>query len=181
MSYTVLPRVTGLLARGAGGARPLEPGRYTRRCDEPGPHPTCNRDMLTKLFAACSLMALCVVIHAAGVTWALRWLRVRVLPGGFWFSTGLFVLVAIWIVLLHLAEICLWAIAYLWTGAMPDLQTALYFSAVTYTTTGYGDLVLPQEWRLYGGVEALTGILLCGWSTGFFFAIVSRLYGLQPR
>jgi hypothetical protein len=52
----------------------------------------------------------------------------------------------------------------------------MYFSAVTYTTTGYGDLVLPKEWRLVGGVEALTGILMCGWSTGFFFAAVSRTF-----
>jgi voltage-gated potassium channel Kch len=59
---------------------------------------------------------------------------------------------------------------------MPDLQSAIYFSAATYTTVGYGDLVLPVEWRLVGGVEALTGILMCGWSTGFFFAIVSRMF-----
>jgi hypothetical protein len=59
---------------------------------------------------------------------------------------------------------------------MPDLASALYFSAVTYTTTGYGDLVLAEEWRLLGAVEALTGILMCGWSTGFFFAVVNRLY-----
>jgi hypothetical protein len=59
---------------------------------------------------------------------------------------------------------------------MPDLPSALYFSAVTYTTTGYGDLVLNEGWRLLGAVEALTGILMCGWSTGFFFAIVNRLY-----
>jgi voltage-gated potassium channel Kch len=64
---------------------------------------------------------------------------------------------------------------YEWKGAMVDLQSALYFSAVTYTTTGYGDLVLPQEWRLVGAVEALTGILMCGWSTGFFFVVVSQM------
>ena len=46
---------------------------------------------------------------------------------------------------------------------------------MTYTTTGYGDLVLPSEWRLVGGVEALTGILMCGWSAAFFFAVVSRM------
>jgi hypothetical protein len=46
--------------------------------------------------------------------------------------------------------------------AMPDLQSGLYFSAVTYTTTGCGDLVLPDLWRLVGAVEALTGILMCG-------------------
>jgi hypothetical protein len=75
----------------------------------------------------------------------------------------------------HLVEIAIWACFYQWKGAMPDLSSALYFSAVTYTTTGYGDLVLPQDWRLVGGVEALTGILMCGWSTGFFFAMVSRM------
>jgi hypothetical protein len=59
---------------------------------------------------------------------------------------------------------------------MPDMQASLYFSAVTYTTTGYGDLVLPKEWRLVGAIEALCGILMCGWSTGFFFAVVSRMF-----
>jgi len=50
---------------------------------------------------------------------------------------------------------------------------------VTYTTTGYGDLVLPPEWRLVGAIEALTGILMCGWSTAFFLTVGSRLY--EPR
>ena len=76
---------------------------------------------------------------------------------------------------MHLLEIVAWGFLYVWTGAIPDVQSALYFSAVTYTTTGYGDIVLPQEWRLVGGIEALTGILMCGWSTGFFFAVVHRL------
>lgn len=64
---------------------------------------------------------------------------------------------------------------------MPDLATASYFSAVTYTTTGYGDLVLPAEWRLVGGVEALTGILMCGLSTGMFFAVFSEIFGLSRK
>jgi hypothetical protein len=135
--------------------------------------------MLTRLLVGTSLMAACVIIHAGGVTWALRQLRGAAVPRGFWRITGLFVLVAVWIVLLHLVEITLWAGVYVWNGAMPDMQSALYFSAVTYTTTGYGDIVLPMEWRLDGAMEALTGILMCGWSTGFFFAIVSRVYGPQ--
>ena len=127
-------------------------------------------------------MAVCVVIHASGVTAALRWLRH---PRG---ATILALDRAVHSpgrldIFLHLVEITVWALFYVWTGAMPDLQSALYFSAVTYTTTGYGDLVLPTEWRLVGGVEALTGILMCGWSTGFFFAVVSRMFRaqLQPE
>jgi Ion channel len=136
--------------------------------------------MLTRLLVGCALMAVCVITHAGGLTWALRRLRGTAMPIGFWPSTWLFVLVALWIVLLHCVEIALWAVVYVWNGAIPDLPSAIYFSAVTYTTTGYGDVVLPREWRLDAGMEALTGILMCGWSTGFFFAIVSRLYGPQP-
>jgi hypothetical protein len=133
--------------------------------------------MLSKLLVAWCLLAACVVVHATGVTSALRWLRRRPGMGSqFWSSTWLFISVAGWIVLLHLIEITVWAVFYLRTSAMPELQSALYFSAVTYTTTGYGDLLLPREWQLVGGVEALTGILMCGWSTGFFFAVVSRMF-----
>jgi Ion channel len=121
-------------------------------------------------------MSVCVAIHASGVTSALRRLPQPADPTGrFWPWTWLFIRIAGWIILLHLVEITVWALFYVWKGAMADLQSSLYFSAVTYTTTGYGDLVLPKEWRLVGGVEALTGILMCGWSTGFFFAVVSRM------
>jgi hypothetical protein len=136
--------------------------------------------MVSRLLLAFAFMALCVAIHASGVSLALR--RTRWEPDErlrFVHWTGRFVRVAAWIVLLHLCEIAAWAGLYAWKDAMPDLQTAMYFSAVTYTTTGYGDLVLPESWRLVGAVEALTGILMCGWSTGFFFAVVSRTY--EPR
>ena len=133
--------------------------------------------MVVKLLVAWALMAACVVVHAAGLSVALRhYRRQPVLLGRFWPQMRLFTRLAAWIVLLHLIEITVWAAYYVFQGAMPDLHTSLYFSAVTYTTTGYGDLVLPPEWRLVGAVEALTGILMCGWSTGFFFAAVSRMF-----
>jgi len=135
--------------------------------------------MVMRLLAGCAMMAGCVIIHAAGIAWALRWLRRGPLPDGFWPGTWLFVRLALWMVLLHLTEITVWATMYVWNRALPDLPSALYFSVVTYTTTGYGDVVLPPPWRLDAGIEALTGILMCGWSTGFFFAIVSRLHQRQ--
>jgi voltage-gated potassium channel Kch len=133
--------------------------------------------VISRLLIALGLMGVCVVIHASGMSWAMRQLRShRPSSLQFWPVTQMFVLVAAWLILLHLAEVAVWAVFYLWRDAMPDLAAALYFSAVTYTTTGYGDLVLPEGWRLLGGVHALTGILMCGWSTGFFFAVVNRLY-----
>lgn len=133
--------------------------------------------MILVLFNAFALMAVSVGIHAAGVTLAMRWMPRR--PEfylRFWHWTWLFICVAGWMILFHLLEIGVWAAFFVWKRAMVDAPSAIYFSAVTYTTTGYGDLVLPQEWRLVGAVEALTGILMCGWSTGFFFAVVARIF-----
>jgi len=130
--------------------------------------------VIRQLLFAGPTMALCVLAHAVGVTVAARRLSI-VQAARFSQWVWMFIRLAWLIVLLHLVEITLWAFLYLWREAMPDLQSAVYFSAVTYTTTGYGDLVLPMEWRLVGAVEALTGILMCGWSAGFFFAVVSQI------
>lgn len=134
--------------------------------------------MLTKLVAALLLMAVCVVLHATGLTAAMRWLERSLVTLGrsYWRQLRLLITVAGWTVLVHLVEITVWAAYYAGGGGMPDIDSALYFSAVTYTTVGYGDLVLPESWRLVGGIEALTGILMCGWSTGFFFAIVNQIF-----
>jgi Ion channel len=82
--------------------------------------------------------------------------------------------------LAHLAEIALWAGFFVWKEALATFELAFYFSAVTYATIGYGDVVLPEPWRLLAAMEGLTGILMCGWSAAFFFAVVSRLFAL-PR
>ena len=110
-------------------------------------------------------------------------MKVRLARGtrDFWPSTWGLVRVASWTMCLHLLQILVWAFHYARQGAMPDFATASYFSAVTYTTTGYGDLVLPEEWRLVGGIEALTGILMCGLSTGMFFAVFSDIFGLNRK
>jgi hypothetical protein len=124
-------------------------------------------------------MALCVAVHAIGLTTAFRWAgrSPALADSRLWPLIWLLIRIAGWTILISLIEITAWGLFYVWKQGMPDLQTSLYFSAVTYTTTGYGDLVLPKEWRLVGGIEALTGILMCGWSTGFFFAVVGKMYG----
>jgi hypothetical protein len=139
--------------------------------------------MFSKLLIAWTLAAVCVVVHAMGMTTLLRLLKEATARAAarFWTSTFLLVRLAGYIILMHLVEIAVWAFFYTWKQGMPDLQSALYFSAVTYTTTGYGDLVLPKEWRLVGGVEALTGILMCGWSAAFFIAVVGRMNPTRPN
>jgi hypothetical protein len=79
-----------------------------------------------------------------------------------------------WLILVHLLEISVWGLFYFWQGSLPDAESAFYFSGVTYTTIGYGDLVLPKPWRMLAPLEGLTGILMCGLSAAFFFAVVTR-------
>jgi hypothetical protein len=58
-----------------------------------------------------------------------------------------------------------------------DFSTSLYFSIGTYTTVGYGDVLLSdKEWRLLGGVEAWTGSLMLCWSTVILVNVLNKLY-----
>ena len=137
--------------------------------------------MFPELRAASFLLALTVVVHTVGMMALLRWVsRAHQKVGArFWTVTWLLIRVTWSLIVIHLVEVAIWALFYAWQGCLPDLESAFYFSGVTYTTVGYGDLVLPQAWRLLGPVEGLTGILMCGLSTGFFFALFSKLYAAQ--
>jgi hypothetical protein len=132
--------------------------------------------MLMKFLGAGGLVMVTVAIHAVGLSALLRaMLRSHALgKSGFRFVAGLVIVLAAWLVLLHMVEISLWGLAYYWWGCMPDPESGIYFSGVTYTTLGYGDQLLPKPWRMLAPLEAVTGILMCGLSTGLFFAVVNR-------
>ena len=61
-------------------------------------------------------------------------------------------------------------------GFFKDFETSWYFSLGSYTTIGYGDVVLPAKWRLFGGIEGISGVLLCGLSGAFLFAIINHMF-----
>jgi hypothetical protein len=81
------------------------------------------------------------------------------------------------LLLLHLADAMLWALFYVLVGALPGLELAAYFSLTSYTTVGYGDVVLPEPWRLLGPLEAAVGVLMLGWSTGILVAVIGMIHG----
>jgi hypothetical protein len=137
--------------------------------------------MLLTILAALVLVAVTMMLHIVGlVTLLVALVRKHAhAPTRFWPMTLLLIQVTWGLVLIHATEIGAWALFFLWMGCLPDAESAIYFSGVTYATVGYGDVVLPQPWRMLGPVEGLTGILMCGLSTGLFFAIITRLIG--PR
>jgi len=131
--------------------------------------------LLAKILVACCLVVVTVDIHAVGFDLLLRSIIRRALAtSGFLPITRMVVGLTVSLILIHLAEIAVWGLFYLWQGCLPDAESAFYFSGVTYTTIGYGDLVLPKAWRMFAPIEAMTAILMCGLSTGLFFALVSR-------
>ena len=138
---------------------------------------------LMKFVYAWVLLAACVSLHSAGLITLAGWLGKAGESPSQRFLKRLWLLVRLAgaIILLHVLQILFWALFYLWRDCMPDLSTAFYFSAVTYTTVGYGDLVLPVAWRNMAGIEALTGILMGGLSTGFFFMALNRMFETESR
>ena len=136
--------------------------------------------MLSLILTASALVAVTVVVHATGIAVLLRRFRLYSSPPGRgWPVLWLLLRMVLWLMLLHLTEIAVWALFYMWRGATPDAETAFYFSGVTYTTLGYGDVVLARPWRLLGPIEALAGILMGGLSTGYFLVILSRVHHLS--
>ena len=138
--------------------------------------------MFSVLLSACVLAYLTVAIHAMGIAVLLRaFIRLHPFPTGLRHIALMLLRMIWWLILLHLAEISIWGLFYLWRGLVTDVETAFYFSGVTYTTIGYGDVVLAKPWRLLGPIEGLMGVLMCGLSTGYFFVVASRIYQSRPN
>jgi len=132
-----------------------------------------------QLLIAGLLLAICVLIHGVG-THAVQGpmsRRFAVQEGSRILHPFLLTVVMfLFIFALHAIEMVVWAAAFWLVGALPTFGEAVYFSISSYTTVGYGDVVLDPEWRTLGACEAAVGVLLFGWSTALLFAVIQRLY-----
>ena len=129
------------------------------------------------------LVAITVAIHAAGSTAWVRFLVGHYLAEhsslSYWRAMGAITSTVIVLISLHALQIAMWAAAYqvlLPIGELATAEEALYFSFVTFTTLGYGDITLSDGWRLLSGIQALNGILLVGWTTALLFSVVQRMW-----
>jgi voltage-gated potassium channel len=134
--------------------------------------------LFSQLGVAVLLLSLTLSLQVIGVTALIEWLK-RVLTRdshkhGPVYAATLVVKSTVAIVILHGLVILLWASFYR-TLCFPAWEDAFYFSASSYSTVGYGDLVLPSHWRLLGPLEGITGVLMCGISVSVLFALVTRL------
>ena len=130
---------------------------------------------------ACAAIVLVIItlgMQSAGMAGLIEWAKSHFARGaqalGAWGAAVLVVRFTSLIICLHILEILLWAVFYRWR-CLSTWESAFYFSATSYSTVGYGDVVLQPVWRLLGPVESVSGVLMCGLSASFLFAVVTRL------
>jgi hypothetical protein len=135
--------------------------------------------MFVRLGLAAGLIAATVVIQAlfmsAGLNTFKRIEKHR--PGAM--ASEPATTTVIWILFLLVPivlDVTLWATFYYASGALPTFEEAIYFSTVTFTTVGYGDIVLDREWRQLATFEAVNGWIIFGWATALIMAVIQRLY-----
>lgn len=137
--------------------------------------------MLLQFAIGFVLIATTVILHALATDFLLPRIQgvKRMLRGNMRAFRSAFALVVVVAVIfgVMIIDIWLWAIFYLSVDALPDFETALYFSTCTFTTVGYGDIVLDSDWRLLSSFEAANGFLIFGWSTALIFEVVYKIYG----
>lgn len=138
--------------------------------------------LLAQFAVATILVLLCVIIHGLALFNLSRVMRgemtlermkhIRPLsPRGAVFT--LTIVLAMFA--LHGLEIWIFALSYWLLGAVQGLESALYFSTISYSTVGYNDTHILAQWRLLGAFESILGVFLLGWSTAFFFRMLGRI------
>ena len=118
-----------------------------------------------------------ILVHALALAATVNFLRHERKLGraGALIDLAIVVLVISFAFVAHLIEIAFWAVLLVLCGEFQEFGTALYHSAVNYTTLGYGDLLLTPSWRLLGPLEATNGVLMFGVSAAMVFAVIQRL------
>ena len=148
--------------------------------------PSCCEPMtfVRQASAAVALITLSLWLQCGGMAALIGWARTSLGPDthklGPLRSAVLMVRFTTAIIALHVLQILLWATFYRWICLLL-WESAFYFSTASYTTVGSGDVVLPQMWRILGPVESVVGVLMCGLSASFLFAMVTRLVEDEAR
>jgi hypothetical protein len=135
--------------------------------------------MLVPVSISAGVIIINTVIHAGAMHIALGAFKRR--SWGLWNRgehAGIYWVAGI-ILLMFMAsvlEVIVWALVYLAMDIFQSAEQAFYFSGVTYTTLGYGDMVIEGPWRILSAFEAANGIIMFGWTTALVFAVVQRIY-----
>ena len=139
---------------------------------------------LAAIFACLFLQALILVI-------ASRYYVRRVSSArhySFGFSLAVVGGVMFLLLLGNLAQIGIWALMFIFLEEFEVFGVAFYHSAVNFSTLGYGDIVMSEEHRILGPLEAVNGVLMIGASTAVLMAAMQDMlkkawheHGIESR
>ena len=136
-----------------------------------------------QLLAALIPMSFTVIFHAMGMGVVGLYLKRFGLPllHGAHVTARIIVMTGIVGITLvsHLFEIAIWAVFYLGTGLLPNAHKAMFFSMESYTTLGASNITLSGRWLGFEGFEAMTGMLMFGWSTAILAAVVMKFHSID--
>jgi Ion channel len=139
--------------------------------------------ILAPLLVGMAVSIFMILIHLLPVRITLELLRYEKKLGrigtSFWIDISIFLRVLLVGSLAHIIAVALWGVLFVICGEFRDLGTAIYHSAVNYTSLGYGDIIMSPSWRLLGPIETANGMLLFGVTTALIIAVLQRL--LEPR
>ena len=140
--------------------------------------------MLAQLLLAALLTVATVAIHAGCTVGILRFLAAVYVKHPLKDSvTGRLLIVSMLVLALlfvTLLEAILWSLTYLQLGVLDDAREAVYFSIVTFTTLGYGDVVPQPGWRVLAALQAAVGIIVFGWTTALIFSVLQLIGAAAP-
>lgn len=134
-----------------------------------------------QLAVGAGMLVLCVLVHGIGLFTLSRVLgsdieqRFEDVQPLSFRGTGFTLIVVASIILIHFIEVWLFAFLYDYLRALPTFQDALYFSTISYSTIGYNDASIAEDWRMIAALEGKLGVILLGWSTAFLVRVLGKL------
>lgn len=135
--------------------------------------------MLNQILIGAALLGATAVVQAVFMLAGLRALeKLRTSERDFEHHHATLIIVSfvLFMFLAVVIDVWLWAAVYYFLGAITTIEEALYFSTASFTTIGYGDVVLGREWRLLSSFEGANGMIIFGWITALVIAAVQRFY-----
>jgi hypothetical protein len=89
-------------------------------------------------------------------------------------NTATIVVGVLFVMLVHSLQVWIWAFTFQGVGAFSEMEPALYFSLVAFSTVGFGEITLGPDWRLLSALTAANGFISFGWSTAYMVELVRR-------
>lgn len=140
---------------------------------------------LINMLVGLPMMLLCLLVQTAAAFWSVRH-YVRQTDrlgdlGGFFASTRPLLSAMIIMMTGNFVQILLWGTLFVILNEFADYHVAMYHSAVNFASLGYGDIVMSDQWKMLGALEAVGGVLMLGMTSAALMAILSQLIKVQRR